>query len=377
MPGPLVAIFHQPPTAASPDAPLTHLLEVARDRLVTSHVRLFRDAGATDIVAVPRSAERAETFGERLRRLVEEMRPRHGLIAFGGGAVPLLRRADCASLVASAMSGAGGRVALTNNRYSSDICAISDADALRDLPALPSDNPLPRWLEERAGFTVRELPARERLGLDLDGPLDLAILALLRATPRPLRELAAEAILEVPRLAALRELASDPRRELLVFGRSGSRQLGWLERNVRCRVRFLAEERGLRASTPLAIGGDTAHHGVARSRPPASTIGLLLERGGPEALGAIVGSLADGAILDTRVLMAQRYGVDEDLWPAAEDRYASDLLRADAVAEPWLRSLTRGAADAPIPVLLGAHTLVGPGLRVLLGRSGSAQSSRR
>jgi hypothetical protein len=376
VPGPLVAIFHQPPTAASPDPPLTHLLEVARDRLVASHVRLFRDAGATDTELIGRSAERDETFGERLRRLVEETRPRSGLIAFGGGAVPLLRRADAASLVATAMSGAGGRVALTNNRYSSDICAVSDADALRDLPALPSDNPLPRWLEERAGFTVRELPARDRLGLDLDGPLDLAILALLRATPRPLRELAAEAILEVPRLAALRELAADPRRELLVFGRSGSRQLGWLERNVRCRVRFLAEERGLRASTPLAIGGDTAHPGFARSRPPASTIGLLLERG-PEALGAIVGSLADGAILDTRVLMAQRYGVDEDLWPAAEDRYASDLLRADVVAEPWLRSLTRGAADAPIPILLGAHTLVGPGLRVVLGRSGSAQSSRR
>ena len=56
--------------------------------------------------------------------------------------------------------------------------------------------------------------------------------------------------------SAIRALASDPRRELVVFGRGGSRQLGWLERNVRCRVRFLAEERGLRASSPLAIRGE-------------------------------------------------------------------------------------------------------------------------
>jgi len=83
-------------------------------------------------------------------------------------------------------------------------------------------------------------------------------------------------------------------------------------------------------------------------------------------LGAILGELADGAIVDTRVLLADRLGADEAGWPAAEDRFAADLLRADAVADPWLRALTAAAAAAPIPVLPGSHTLVGPGIRPLL-----------
>ena len=33
----------------------------------------------------------------------------------------------------------------------------------------------------------------------------------------------------------------------------------------------------------------------------------------------------------------------------------------------WLAALTRAAATASVPILLGAHTLVGPGIRVLLG----------
>jgi CTP:molybdopterin cytidylyltransferase MocA len=368
---PIVAIFHQPPdpdTAA--EAPLTHVLATARDRLVAHQVSLFEETGAVRVVMVGREPDRDESFGARLARLVAQERAEAGLVVLGSGAVPLLRRDDVAALIAVAAG--RNRTALTNNRYSSDICAIGDAQALKDLPPLPSDNPLPRWLEERAGFEVRELPGRARLGLDIDGPLDLAILSLVGGTPSELRALARELGLAVPHLDAMRELAADPRRELLVFGRSGSRQLRWLERNVRCRVRFLAEERGLRASSPLAIGGEQT--AVARKpRDPASTIGLLLDDRGPEQLGAIVGSFADGAILDTRVLMAQRFGRDEDGWPSPEDRYGSDLLRSEGIRDRWLAALTKSAADASIPVLLGAHTLVGPGLPIVL----RGQSSRR
>jgi hypothetical protein len=78
-------------------------------------------------------------------------------------------------------------------------------------------------------------------------------------------------------------------------------------------------------------------------RPARSTLGLLLAAHGPEALGSIVADLADGAILDTRVLLAGRFGRDMRAWPSAEDRFASDLLRPDAVADPWLRALTSSA----------------------------------
>jgi hypothetical protein len=80
----------------------------------------------------------------------------------------------------------------------------------------------------------------------------------------------------------------------------------------------------------------------------------------------VVAELAEGAIIDTRVLMADRLGADESAWPAPEDRFASDLLRAPEIADPWLKAITRSAAGAHIPILLGAHTLVGPGIPVVL-----------
>ena len=100
---------------------LTHLLAVARDRLVAHQAELFERAGGR-VVVVGREPGRAESFGERLARLVAEENAEDGLIVFGAGAVPLLRRDDVEALVTVAAR--GGRAALTNNRYSSDICAI-------------------------------------------------------------------------------------------------------------------------------------------------------------------------------------------------------------------------------------------------------------
>ncbi len=312
--------------------------------------------------------ERAASFGAALRSLAAEVTSTAGdaapgLVVLGAGAVPLLGRANARRLVAVAVS--GERRGLTNNRYSSDVCAVGDARVLRDLPSLPGDNALPRWLSERAGIPVAQLPGRDRLALDLDTPLDLALLALARGTPPALRRLASAEHLEVPRLAELRAVLGDPRRELLVFGRASSFGMALLERRARCRVRFLAEERGLRASSPLAqqpVPHDSA------TRPPRATLGRLLEaRGGAGALADTVAELADGAILDSRVLLADRLGPDEAGWPSPEDRFASDLLRPAAVRDRWLGELTASAAGAAIPILLGGHTLVGPGLGVLAG----------
>ena len=155
------------------------------------------------------------------------------------------------------------------------------------------------------------------------------------------------------------------RAELLVAGRVSTATLRWLERGVACRVRALVEERGLRASSRLAIAG------AAPSRPPGSILGALLDRDGPGELARVAARLADAAVIDTRVLFAHRAGADEAAWPAAEERFASDLLLPAPIADPWLRSLTTSAASAPAdhPILLGGHTLVNGGLRLLAQRA--------
>jgi hypothetical protein len=162
------------------------------------------------------------------------------------------------------------------------------------------------------------------------------------------------------RLAAIRSVAADRRAELIVAGRTSAATLAWLERHAAARVRGWVEERGLRAATDLAQAGS------ATVRPPASLLGALLDRDGPGALGSLLAGFGDGAIVDSRVLMAHRVGADEAAWPCAEDRFASDLLLPELVTDPWLRELTVSAFAAPIPVLLGGHSLVGPGVRLVI-----------
>ncbi|HEX5014005.1 MAG TPA: hypothetical protein VFV72_07560, partial [Candidatus Limnocylindrales bacterium] len=249
---------------------------------------------------------------------------------------------------------------LTNNRYSSDVVAVACAEVLARIPDLVADNALPRWLAEFAGYPIGELSSW-RLRVDVDDPLDLVLLR--RARPAPPIRFGPE--VETSRveaaLDAVAGVAGDPASELVVAGRTSSTTLAWLERHTASRVRAIVEERGLRASEPAA-----ARAKAPKPRPPASVLGAALDAAGPSSLGEVLARLGDAALVDSRVLLAHRLGADERGWPSAEDRFASDLLLHERVTDPWLRALTRAAADAPIPVVLGGHTLVGPGIRLAL-----------
>jgi hypothetical protein len=70
--------------------------------------------------------------------------------------------------------------------------------------------------------------------------------------------------------------------------------------------------------------------------------------------------LGDAAFLDTRVLLAHR-GIEA----SREERFLSDLGRWEEIGEPFLREFTRAAVEAPIPVLLGGHSLMSGGLMAM------------
>lgn len=387
----VVLILH---AAAPEDAgPLVRALSEARHSLAIRQRDAFLAAGA-DVAEVVAGPPDGLSFGERL---AAEMRAQTGgaglaaahggatargavatggLIVLGSGSIPLARAADLRRFMEVA-AGPGGH-ALANNRYSADVVAISRAADLAELPPLPADNALPRWLEERAGVAVTDLRSQWRLGVDIDTPLDLLLLGL----GGPLAWPATTAPLIGERLAALSDVLRNRRAELLVAGRVSATTLRWLESGVACRVRALVEERGLRAASRLAQSGATTG-----SRPPRSVLGELLDRDGPESLARTVARLADAAVMDTRVLLAHRLGADEAgarppaatppaAWPVPEDRFASDLLLPATIADPWLRALTESAIASDLPILLGGHTAVNGGLRLHAARAGLAARAR-
>jgi hypothetical protein len=350
-----VSILH--PDADRAAGPLERWVADARSRLAERHATGFRAAGAgtVDLLSGPPDAA---SFGERLRRLVERAGD-GGIVVLGSGAITLATGADRRGFVAAAAS--DDRRALANNRYSADIVAIARIETLPPIPDLPGDNALPRWLEEVAGYVVDDLRGRWRLGVDIDTPLDLVLIGATGGAPIDLAPIQSA-------LMGVQAVAADRRAELVVAGRTSATTLAWLERHAAARVRAWVEERGMRAASRLAqAGGAGARDRPPRPRPPASLLGALLDRDGPGSLGEHLARFGDAAIVDTRVLLAHRLGAGEAAWPRAEDRFASDLLLPECVADPWLRELTASARAAPIPILLGGHSLVGPGVRLVIG----------
>lgn len=341
-----VLILHPEPGPRAGE--LERWVASARATTAERHRRGFLAAGATD-VTVTGGPPDGIAFGARLRAFAAS-HPANGVVVLGSGAIPMATSTDRRAFVEAAA--ADDPRALTNNRFSADIVAVSRADVLQNVPDLATDNALPRWLAEVAGYEVTDLRRRWRLGVDIDGPLELVLLgrAASLATPEVVDRV-------TERLAAVRAVAADPHAELVVVGRTSASGLAWLERRIAARTRVVVEERGLRTA-------------IAGQRPPRSVLGALLDRDGPASLGRLLAELGDGALVDSRVLLAHRNGADQHNWPPAEDRFASDLLLHERVADPWLMELTQAAASAPIPIVLGGHTLVGPGLRLALRQRG-------
>lgn len=90
-------------------------------------------------------------------------------------------------------------------------------------------------------------------------------------------------------------------------------------------------------------------------------MGRLVEELGFRSFFNFLSELAGGAVLDTRVLFEHFH------WElSAADRFASDLGELDLITHEPLKEFTRAALEAPIPILLGGHSLVAGGLWALV-----------
>jgi len=280
------------------------------------------------------------------RRLADAVR-RHGLgrvVYLGGGSLPLLGGEELAA-VAEALSEDG--ILVTNNHYSSDMVGFA-AGALDRIEPPESDNRLARALSEEAGLSVRALERTVASQFDIDAPTDLAVLALTGEGGPRLRAYLGSLELDTERYRRVLPLFCDRSSEITVAGRVGSHAWQYLERETACRVRLFAEERGMEADGRAAAG-------EARS-----LVGFFLEQAGPQRFFRALAELGDAAIIDSRVILAH-FRTEA----SRSDRFLSDLGRWPEVSDPFLRDFTQAALEAPIPVLLGGHSLVSGGLMAL------------
>lgn len=241
------------------------------------------------------------------------------------------------------------RLVLTNNRFATDWAAITPAVALHaHAERLPRDNMLGWVLSTEGGLAPEALPASSATRLDIDTPIDLLALRLHPGTKPGLRRYLDGLPLPVARLQAVVGVLARPASQVFIAGRVAPDAWRALNEATRCWLRVLAEERGMVSS------------GRQERGEVFSLLAAHLEAVGVEPFFADLRSWADAALIDTRVLLAHH-----QLWPADEDRFASDLGWADQVADPWLRRLTHAAEEAGVPVLLGGHGLVSGALFAL------------
>jgi len=361
-PAPLV-LMGAPAADEAPFGSYAAVLATGRHLLAAElSQRLARQGAAVQLI--PPSGEGLFHWGSwyarAARAALDEAGDRLDALGWvGAGALALLADEALDALV----SPIAGEV-VTNNRFSSDAFVVAGdlSAALGVLAGLGADNGAPRALEA-AGFTVRDLSGATWTRFDVDTPLDLALLRLATriAGPRTLdpaivaflegAQLPGGRPLALPRLEDLLAVLRNRNAELVVAGRVPSSSFAYLEEQAACRIRLFVEERGMRAAP--------AHR-------PRSLLADWVTETGATSLVERLAALGDAVILDTRVVMAALAGSsDAAAWPSAEDRYASDFGDASPIATPWLRDLTTAAASASVPFLLGAHTLVSDGLRIL------------
>ncbi len=285
-------------------------------------------------------------FGQRLQHLIHK----HNVTVpfyVGGGSAPLLTVEELSTVV-GAVAGAHDAV-IANNIYSADFFAFTPAWAIDriDLPAI--DNNIPWLLQHQAG--LREIPLARSAGtqLDIDTPSDLMILQIHpRVGPHTLRYIR-NLNLGLERLRAAMRLFTDPNAEVIVAGRVGSHVWAHLETDVACRLRVFSEERGMRAS------------GREERGEVHSLLGFYMQEVGPTRFFERLADMGQAALIDSRVIF---HHLHLDL--SAPDRFYSDLMLPESIIDPVAREFTEAALSAPIPIVLGGHTLVAGGLWALI-----------
>ncbi len=285
-------------------------------------------------------------FGRCLRDLVHKHRIETAFYV-GGGSTGLLTRGELETFCRHLLE--RDNVQIANNFWSCDFVGFNPASAIDFIDPPSIDNNLAFLLERQAGLATIPLERTVGTMFDVDTPSDLMVLRVHPAAGSRSRAYVESLDLEIAHVRRAMRCFTEIDAEVVIAGRVGSHVLAHLETQTACRTRFFAEERGMRAS------------GRERRGEVRSLLGYYYQAVGAERFFAALGELGQAVFLDSRVIFDHL-----GLWLPAPDRFYSDLRRSDLVRNEVAREFTEAAIRAPVPVVLGGHSIVAGGLWALI-----------
>jgi hypothetical protein len=279
-------------------------------------------------------------FGRALQKYLLD-REIQGLLYFGSGSGYLLDRSLLAALRRFAERDRPG--AVLNNFYSCDFAAVASAEFLLDTDLPEIDNPFGFALAN-GGIPCYALQRSAETQFDIDTPTDVFILRASGRGGPSVRAFLDNLELPHPQLDEILALMTERTAHVCLAGRVNPRTWADIESKVACRTSGLIEGRGMRS----------------QRNPRDPVIQQVIRESGPSAFFERLARAYDGAVIDTRALLA-----DAGRLPEARERFASDLLRTEDIDDPLWLAFTEAAIESPIPVLLGGHSAVSGGLYLL------------
>ncbi|UOF91379.1 hypothetical protein LSG31_03750 [Fodinisporobacter ferrooxydans] len=279
-------------------------------------------------------------------------------IVLGGASLPLAKTADFQCLIDSLQN--RPRTVWANNPVSPDVVGWTPIDAIHQIKHVKTDNGLAAALRDQACLIYQLWPDRLQFRFDIDTPIDLwmalrnlnfepSLSKLAQGTfTQENEDLFARAEMNIQGLLCRMKEKQLP--AITLIGRISPQIVQFLNQEIKVRVRCFSEERGMK--------------GLGRDEQDLvwSLVADWFERF-PSYEDAFqqLAKESDAIIMDTRVWMAHHRLVLSD-----EDRFASDLLWDERIADSRLRRLTNAARFCKAPVLLGGHGLVNQGIHFLL-----------
>ena len=288
-------------------------------------------------------------FGFRLREIINDRRL-DKVIYMGGGSGVLLPVADIRQMAVEILR--EEQLLITNNFYSTDFCAFTPAAHINEIHVPAIDNDLGWRMGQKGGLPNVSLPRDATTQLDIDTPVDLMALTYHPNVGPRLRSYIDGLDLDTSHITRAMKFLVNRSTEVILAGRVSSSILAYMEKEAACRVRVFSEERGMRAS------GRQARNEVR------SLLGTYYEAVGPRRFFNVIAEMAQGFFWDNRVVWAH-HGV----WPSPNDRFYSDLRQPEMIEDSFVRRMTEAALDAPIPVVMGGHSLVSGDMYVIVDRS--------